>query len=234
MGMFRYLFSCHKWLSEAISCEETINISMPDNSNDWRLSSLLTTNLRHSLYNYYIWMSVGYRKTRSTFTRVQRLNCCLVVIFILILTNAMWYATSAIPQVAFKFGIIVVTVHQVYTSTMSSLIVLPVILAIILLYDKAESPTSSKFWTFERKMDKSEKTSLLDKLRLSRLPHWFIYVGHFLVCVAVMTSAFFSILYAFEWGKAKSLEWLGALVISLMHSMMLVAPLQVNNHLYYS
>ena len=112
---------------------------------------------------------------------------------------------------------------------MSSVIIVPVLLFIILIYDKSKPHVKREFiYMRDTKAFLSEKG--LNKLRLGKLPFWFAYIAHIIVAVSVLASAFITILYAFDWGKEKSVEWLGALVLSLLQSVVFVAPSQVYSY----
>jgi len=43
----------------------------------------------------HLWLSVVTRPARSRFTRIQRLSCCLSLLFTAMLANAMFYGTVA-------------------------------------------------------------------------------------------------------------------------------------------
>ena len=51
-----------------------------------------------------------YRRNKSTFTRVQRLACCFVLIFLAMVVNAMWYVHYVINHHGDTLYVIVKTV----------------------------------------------------------------------------------------------------------------------------
>ena len=59
------------------------------------------------------------------------------------------------------------------------------------------------------------------------LPSWCLYVAWVLAVATVVASAFFVILYGFQFGKEKSEAWLSALVFSFVESVILVQPFKV-------
>ena len=189
--------------------------------------SLLQTNIQKKLFDDHLWLSVGYRSTRSRFTRVQRLSVCLAILLLTMVSNAMWFGTgdSESKQVAFTFGPISLTIHQLYTSVMSSLIVVPPIVAITMIFAKSEAKQSKDIAKGALERDNSRT-----KKKKKRLPFWCVYVAYFLVVLSVAAGAFFTITYAFEWGKAKSEEWLVTFVLSFLQSVLLVQPIKVRVH----
>jgi hypothetical protein len=60
------------------------------------------------------------------------------------------------------------------------------------------------------------------------LPHWCVYIAWTLVALSVAASAFFTILYAFSWGGAKSTAWLVAFLLSFIESVILIQPIKVS------
>jgi len=69
---------------------------------------------KRGLTDDHLWFSVVTRPTRSRFTRIQRLSCCLCLLFTAMLANAMFYgqvATSSANGVT--FGPFSLSVEQV-------------------------------------------------------------------------------------------------------------------------
>ncbi|XP_072403908.1 polycystin-1-like protein 2 [Chiloscyllium punctatum] len=70
---------------------------------------------------------------------------------------------------------------------------------------------------------RSKKTSPVSK----GLPWWFIYIGWLLVFVTSSVSAFFTMLYSFDYGKEKSIQWLKSMIVSFVESVFIIQPLKV-------
>ena len=131
------------------------------------------------------------------------------------IANAMWFRTDSdvTAQNAFSFGPFSFSVHEVYTSFMSSLTIVPVSLAIVMMFTKSAP-----------KPDKGEVA-----VRGRRqLPWWCVYVGWVLVVLSIAVSAFFTILFSFDWGPIKSTQWLSGFFLSFLQSIMIIQPLQVS------
>ena len=89
-----------------------------------------------------MWFSVFSRPTRSNFTRLQRISCCISVLFCTMIANAMFYkAEPRSVQPLVKVGPLKFTMAQVFTSIISSLIVIPVNLIIVTLFRKSKLKT---------------------------------------------------------------------------------------------
>ena len=173
---------------------------------------------------------------RSTFTRVQRLCCCLAILYLTMISNCMWFRDDEeqseddkdTTQSAFTIGPISITTRQLYISVVSSAMVVPPILLITSLFGKSgEKPEKAK----------DDKYSIKAKGAIERegqsgnskkWPYWCVYIAYVIVVVAVTTSAFFTILYAFQWGKEKSEKWLVTFLLSFFESVVFIQPLKVS------
>ena len=54
-------------------------------------SHLFNTTSQKNLSDGHLWFSVFLRPVRSRFTRVQRVSCCMALLYLSMLVNAMWY-----------------------------------------------------------------------------------------------------------------------------------------------
>ena len=99
------MFGCEDWLSTdrpGLQPKRSLRVTCPDDADP---NSMLSNNLSKGLYDDHIWLSVGRRKNKSTFTRLQRLSVCLATLFLAMVCNAMWYNTGgATNQAAFSLG----------------------------------------------------------------------------------------------------------------------------------
>ena len=107
---------------------------------DLNQGEMLRNNINRKLFDDHIWLSVGVRKTKSHFTRLQRLSVCLSLLFMTMISNAMWYKsdTSGTNSQAVTFGPVTFTIYELYTSFMSSLLVVPPLLIITLFFTKSK------------------------------------------------------------------------------------------------
>ncbi|GBN97143.1 Polycystic kidney disease protein 1-like 2, partial [Araneus ventricosus] len=104
-------------------------------------SHLFPNASRRSLTDNHLWLSVFTRPPRSRFTRLQRLSCCLAILYLSMLTSAMWYETT--PEQpspgAFKFGPLSLSPEQIAVGLMSNLIVFPPSFVMIILFRKSRA-----------------------------------------------------------------------------------------------
>ena len=210
-----YLFLCNKWLALGEDDARTSRLLHVAGKEEIAENSfLLPNNMKSSFWNDHLWLSVGYRKSRSRFTRVQRLSCCLAILFLNMVTNAMFFGTEGdeSSESALTIGPISMSVQELTNSVITALIVAIPILIVTKIFSK----------TGERKQSTCNRLK-----RESQLPFWCLYLAYGVVILCVAAGAFFTILYALQWGKQKSEAWLLAFVLSFVESILLLEPLQV-------
>ncbi|XP_035210182.1 polycystic kidney disease protein 1-like 2 [Stegodyphus dumicola] len=104
-------------------------------------SHLFSNASRRNLTDNHIWLSVFTRPARSRFTRVQRLSCCLALLYLSMLTSAMWYQTT--PEQpspgAFKFGPLSLSPEQIGVGIMSNLIIFPPSFLMVFFFRKSRA-----------------------------------------------------------------------------------------------
>ena len=231
MCTLRYVFLVDDWLSadEADGwTQRTVHLSK--NQDIAAAKSLLRNNIKRKFFDDHIWLSVGYRKSRSSFTRVQRLCCCLAILYLMMITNAMFYGkgNETGNQAAIVIGPIRMTIMQLYTSIFSSAIVVPPMLIITAIFTRAKPrPKKNKDGDTESNEAMGASDRADAKSKKKGFPWWTLYIAYAILVAAVAASAFFTILYAFEWGKQKSEKWLVTFIFSFIESVLLIQPLKV-------
>ena len=167
--------------------------------------------------------------SRSPFSRVQRLCCCLCILYLTMIANAMWFRGDDEEQENNQSGLVIgpisLTVRQLYVSVMSSALVVPPVLLVTFLFAKSrQRETRTKVANSYAMQGAMER----ERQGRKKLPFWCVYVAYAIIAVAVAASAFFTILYAFEWGKEKSEKWLVTFVLCFLESVIFIQPIKVN------
>ena len=91
-----------------------------------------------------MWVSVFSRPTRSSFTRVQRITCCVALLFLTMIANCMFFrAQDPDHGTEVHIGPITLTLQQLYISVVSTLIVFPPSLTIVTIFKKVYILTTS-------------------------------------------------------------------------------------------
>ena len=126
---------------------------------------------------------------------------------------------------AIHLGPISFTTHELYTSFMSSLMVLPPVLLISVLFAKSNVKLLEDGNTNTNNSNRHGQKN--HTKRKGKLPYWCIYIAYLLVVLSVVASGFFTILYAMEWGHDTANAWLTAFVLSFFQSVLLLQPAKV-------
>ena len=101
--------------------------------------NLFFTSSRKKLADDHLWVSVFARPQRNSFTRAQRLTSGVTLLFITMVSNAMWYREpeETLEDTQLRIGPIVLSLDILYISVMSSLTSIPISTLIILFFSKA-------------------------------------------------------------------------------------------------
>ena len=147
------------------------------------------------------------------------LAACFSTLFLAMITNCMFFQSgNGNSTTLISIGPIDISSQQLYASVISSLIVVPPVLIITMVFSKSgRKPNKTTAVKYET-IDRGEK---------NQWPWWCICVGWILTFLAVSLSAFFTILYSFEWGQEKSTAWLQAFLFSFFQSAVVVQPVKV-------
>lgn len=134
-------FICDRWLAVEKDDGQIDQTILPGSKQDLiKFNFLFSSEVRKNLSDGHLWCSVLYRPPTSTFTRVQRLSCCLSIFTCTMIANAMFYKDGEDGEsdgVEVKIGPIRLSVQQIGIGVMSGLMVLPVNLLVVNLFRKA-------------------------------------------------------------------------------------------------
>ena len=145
------------------------------------------------------------------------------------ITSAMFYnmGGDGPSPFAIHIGSLVIDLKQFVIALQSSLIIVPVNVAIVQIFRNLRPKQSKKDkYSEETKTDSEDKESEKEKPK-GKLPHWFIYIAYLLCYLASAASIFFTLLYSIQWGKEKSTEWVIAMVTAFLQSVLLLQPVKV-------
>ena len=240
---FRYLFPCDEWMDEDKGDGDIARLLVLSSSAEDDKGKLMRNNIRRKFYNEHLWVSLTNRAWRTKFTRVQRISCILAIFYLSMITNAMFFRdpndTSGSTGGTITLGSLQISVNDLITGFLSSLIVIIPITLIVFgfVYSKRKTIYDSKHDGYQEMVDDQHEEFLSlyhiqEKKKAFTLPSWFIYVAWMLVFLSVAASAFFTLLYSFEWGRKKSTAWLVAFLFSKFSNVFLIEPLKVSGYQY--
>ncbi|XP_031568814.1 polycystin-1-like [Actinia tenebrosa] len=164
-------YICNRWLAveeDDGKIERVLNTATNKELTSFNL--LFSTEARKNFSDSHLWFSVYNRPPQSTFTRVQRMTCCLCILLSTMLANAMFYQTGEeTPNAEVKIGPIRLSTKQISIAITSSLVVLPMNMLIMNLFRKSrpKNPPSenriNKFYVGENAGAKEDKDQNLEE-----------------------------------------------------------------------
>ncbi|XP_061194795.1 uncharacterized protein LOC133202955 [Saccostrea echinata] len=155
----RYIFLCDKWL--AVDEEDgMIDRILPVSSKDdiTSFNTLFSEHTQSNITEQHLWLSMFIRPKRSIFTRVQRLSCLLSLLFLTMITNAMFFRSSDEDKVegVLEVGVIRISVTTIIVSVIGISITTPPIMFITFAFRKSR-PAPRK----PKKVKKSQPISTI-------------------------------------------------------------------------
>ena len=93
--IFRFVFLCNRWLAveEDDGMVERV-LPVAGLADLTAFNHLFGSSVRKKLTNDHLWFSVISRPTKSSFTRVQRVSCCVSLLFLTMITNCMFFKSD--------------------------------------------------------------------------------------------------------------------------------------------
>ncbi|OWF39368.1 Polycystic kidney disease protein 1-like 2 [Mizuhopecten yessoensis] len=232
----RFVFLCENWLSADHEDGQTIRtIPVCNNEKLSEFNTLFPEYMRHGITEDHLWLSAFMRPERSSFSRLQRVSCILMLLFLTMITNAMFFKSDSeeAEQAAHvSIGMMRFSLTTVYISIFGILITTAPVLLVTLLftYSKPKQPKQQKSknkYLEEEWQQKPHNDYTLYSMDHLPLPTFVKYITWIIVGLAVSTSAFFLLLFSMEWGKNKSDEWLTSFLFSTASSVVFVDPMKV-------
>jgi hypothetical protein len=233
-------FICEKWL--ALDKEDgAIDRLLPvcGEAQKTQFKYLLSKQAKQKLSDGHLWFSIFARPAQSSFTRLDRLTCCFVLLCMTMLMNILYYGIdkSSNPG-GLKVGPLNLTPEQVGIGVITNLIIFPPSLLLVQLFRRSKRRTnritklretlehikaknSSNGKYLEQKEKKKNKKGEL------KFPWWFKIFAYILSFAFASVSLFFIIVQGITFGDDKVSKWLTSLLISFLTSIFLTQPLQV-------
>lgn len=205
------------------------------------------------LLDGHIWFSVLTRPKQSTFTRVQRLSSCLALIFLTMITNAMFFGAGDAPgaKKTIRLGNVVIDLTGIIIGIEASFIVIPPSMLIIEIFRRLKPKPKKN--NKEKKVDEESTSREAEEEAIQEheeemlqmanqdettgaetteenqpflFPYKFIYLAYTIVFLSSFSSALFTFFYSMMWGKEKSNEWLASMFTGFFQSVLVIQPIK--------
>ena len=214
----KWYFIANRWIAvEKASGEVDIQLNASNKQEASKFKNLFFSRASKQLADRHLWISVLTRPPQSSFTRTQRLSCCMSVLFSAMITNAMFYDLGEEAKDTFQVGPLTVSWTQVKIGIQSALIALPVNAIVVAIFRNVKLKT-------QQCKDSDEPVGVNLP---NGLPYYVIYIAWFLCILTILSSACFTVFYSIFWGAKKSNEWLTSILVSLIQDIIIAQPIQV-------
>ena len=159
----KWWFVCDRWLAVEEgdgAVDRRLHLATKEELTKFNI--LFVNATRKNLLDGHLWLSVFTRPPKSTFTRVQRLSCCLSLLLSTMLANLMFYQVGAddnsTASQSIHIGPFIFSVKQIMIGVQSSFVVLPVNMIIVTIFRKLKpKEDKSKSQKYEEAEDEEEQ-----------------------------------------------------------------------------
>jgi len=242
----KYFFICEKWLAiDKGDCQIERVLLLSLDKEKTAYAYLLGKQTKDKLRDDHLWFSIFARPVQSSFTRLDRLTCCFVLLSISMVMNIMYYGmdSGGSQQAGLQIGnFFNLTLQQISVGVITNLIIFPPSLLLIQLFrrTKRKTPRINKLKrilnennlnSMESNADK-KLTKKTEKKVEFRFPWWFKIIAYLLSFAFAGVSLFFVVIKGIEFGQEKVTKWLTSLIISFLTSVLLTQPLQVTTNAF--
>ena len=184
-------------------------------------SHLFTTKTAKDFSDEHLWLSLFLKRPHDSFTRVQRVACCMALLCLTMLTSAMFFQLGNQTKYLWKIGSLVIDFKGIIIGIQSGLIVIPVSAIILLIFRNTES-----FEQYKKRRETRNQDGTTAK-RGKLLPCGFLVVGWFLAMAAVLGSSVVVLFYSMQWGNEKSQQFVIAVFTSFLQSAFIIQPFKL-------
>ena len=171
---FRFIFLCNRWLAvDEDDGEIDRFLPVASKKNILSFTNLFSDNTRQKVAEDHLWFSVLFRPQYSNFTRVQRATCCLCLLFLTMIANAMFYGQGgkAAGTASLQIGPLRFNLGMLWISFISILVVTPPILLVVTLFRMSKPKRQSPNRHFASKSNIAESDETIVEVFQPRSPH---------------------------------------------------------------
>lgn len=241
-----YPFVCDSWLAvESVDGQIDKQLYIASEKDLKKFHLVFASTVSKGLLDGHIWFSIFLRPKQSSFTRVRRLSACLALIFLSMLTNAMFFGAGDAPgnkKIAY-IGNLRVNFTGIVIGIQSSIIIIPPSILIVEIFRRLAPKTenaekqdvSNEEKTFEDDKDDMDEVIVDQSVKDSKeksgkkpflFPNQCQYFAYFLVVACSGSSALVTFFYSMMWGPMKSNEWLASMFTGFFQSVLVIQPVK--------
>ena len=218
-------FGCNKWFCPERDDGKIVRKVLVKRTNSLpNFQEAFRLKLSGILYESHLWMSSVTKRPGSSFSRAQRVTCCLCVVLTAMLANAMFFNLGGETTAStIKIGPLKVSRRQIIITLQSCLIIAPINFLIVAIFKNAK-PNAGKCCGKVYRVTEEQGSDVDDD---KPLHHAFVYVAWFLCLATAITSATVVFFYSLMWGKETADEWLSSIVMSITMDILAIQPVRL-------
>ena len=197
---------------------------------------------KRKIQDEHLWLSILSRPIQSAFTRMDRVTCCFVLLYVTMLMNILYYEmdTSA-NRGGLEIGPFMLTPIQIGIGIVTNLITFPPTLLLVYLFRNSRQKTTT-LRKLEKKITKDQNKELkFDDLHQNKnakiekkikkkakgLPWWCKIIAYILSAIFMTVCIFFIIIQGINLGDEKVKKWLTSFITSILSSILLTQPVKI-------
>ena len=217
----RSLFICEQWL--AVELEDCLidRVIPTANHDDQRVfTHLFTTKAAKDLSDQHLWLSVVLKRAHDTFTRVQRLTCCMSILFTTMVASAMFFQLGNNSKYLWRIGSLVIDYKGIIIGIQSGFVVIPVNFVIAWIFRHTES-----FEQYRKRREGGGFGPVAKRKML--LPCGFLIIAWFLAIASIVASCVVVLFYSMQWGNDKSQQFVISVFTGFVQSAFFIQPIKL-------
>ena len=237
-------FICEKWLAiDNGDCQIDRVLPKSLNKKTADYTHLLKKQTNRKLSDDHLWFSIFLRPVQSSFTRLDRLTCCFVILSVIMVMNIMYYGMDTNQsQTGIQIGSLFnLSLQQINIGIITNLIVIPPSFLLVQIFRRSKQKETRikklKSFLKEKNLSCIENKEHLNQKHLKKtkaktqkefkFPWWFKIIAYILSFLLAGVSLFFVVIKGIEFGQDKVTKWLTSIIVSFLSSILLTQPLQV-------
>lgn len=227
----KFYFLCEKWLAidkDDFKIERCLILSTQHDK--VKLKYWFSKEVKNNFCDDHLWFSILARPVQSSFTRLDRLTCCFVLLSMSMLLNIMYYGIldNTSNEEAFKVGpFLNFTIQQISVDLLSNVFLILPSLFLVQLFRRIKRRRTrlDKIKQIFKQKNKNDPKKMFEK----KFPWWFKIFAYILSILFASVSVFFVIVKGIQFGDDKVTKWLTSLIVYFLCSIFLTQPIQVTS-----
>ena len=224
----KFYFICEKWFAiDKNDFQIERNIILSTEQDKIKFKYLFSKEIKADFCDTHLWFSVFARPIQSTFTRLDRLTCCFVLLSMSMMMNIMYYGIldNSASGESFKLGpYLNISLQEISVGLLSNLFLFIPSILLVQLFKRIKR-RNTRLSQIRKILKRKETTKKPFQLKF---PWWFKIFAYALSFVFANVSLFFVIVKGIEFGEEKVYKWLSSLIVGFFSSIFLTQPLQVS------